>query len=102
MSTHKAFVATSAGVLGETTRPTPRPGIGEVLVHVAYTALIPLDVEIGEKGFLGPDAYPYVPGFTVAGTVAQLGEGVDSALLAVGEKVRCLVRAQDNWGDADG
>ncbi|KZV85288.1 GroES-like protein [Exidia glandulosa HHB12029] len=85
MSTHKSFVATAPGVYGETTSPTPKPGTGEVLVRVEYTALIPFDVEVAENNFLGPSAYPYVPGFTVVGTIAQLGEGV--AEFKVGDRV---------------
>ena len=59
-----------------------------VLIKVAYTALITVDIEVGgQNALLGDDAFPYVPGFTVSGTVARLGEGVDPNLFSVGDRV---------------
>jgi NADPH2:quinone reductase len=60
--------------------PDPVPGEGEVLVEVAAAGVHVLDTSIraGETGgpFPKPDR-PMTPGREVAGTVAQLGPGVD-------------------------
>ncbi|HWO67353.1 MAG TPA: NADP-dependent oxidoreductase [Umezawaea sp.] len=65
----------------------PAPGPGEVLVEVAATSFNPVDATIrgGELREVFPVALPYVPGIDVAGTVAELGEGVDG--FAVGDPV---------------
>jgi NADPH:quinone reductase-like Zn-dependent oxidoreductase len=60
----------------ETERPTPGPG--QVLLQVAGTAFNPVDVAI-RAGYLSqglPLSFPHVPGFDVAGTVVELGDGV--------------------------
>ncbi|MFM5952678.1 MAG: NAD(P)H-quinone oxidoreductase [Novosphingobium sp.] len=68
-------------VLRLETLPVPRPGPGEVLVKVAYAGVNRPDV-IQRQGFYPPPpgASP-IPGLEVSGTVAALGEGVESALL---------------------
>jgi len=57
-------------------RPTPGPG--QVLVKVAATSFNPVDAGI-RGGYLS-DAFaitfPHVPGIDVAGTIAELGDGV--------------------------
>ena len=56
----------------------PRPAAGRVLVRVAATSFNPVDAAI-RSGFLQqvfPVALPHIPGIDVAGTVADLGEGV--------------------------
>lgn len=56
----------------------PEAGAGEVLVRVAATAFNPVDAAI-RAGFLRdafPLSFPHVPGFDVAGTVVELGDGV--------------------------
>ncbi|EJD42188.1 GroES-like protein [Auricularia subglabra TFB-10046 SS5] len=85
MSTHKAFTATAPGKYQVTEVPTPQPGSDQILVKVAYTVLIPLEVEVMDRALFGPDAYPYIPGFSVAGTVESIGECVND--LAVGDRV---------------
>ena len=60
----------------EVERPTAGPG--QVLLQVAGTAFNPVDVAI-RAGYLSqglPLSFPHVPGFDVAGTVVELGEGV--------------------------
>lgn len=60
----------------ETDRPVP--GVGQVLVRVAATSFNPVDATI-RAGYLQqifPVALPHTPGLDVAGTVAELGEGV--------------------------
>lgn len=56
----------------------PAPGAGEVLVKVAATSFNPVDAGI-RGGYLSEVydiTFPHVPGIDVAGTVAELGDGV--------------------------
>ena len=57
----------------------PAPGAGQVLVKVAGTAFNPVDIGIraGALQKVFPLSFPHVPGFDVAGTMAELGEGVE-------------------------
>ena len=57
----------------------PRPQRGQVLVRVAATSFNPVDVAM-RAGFLRqvfPVTLPHTPGIDVAGTVAELGDGVE-------------------------
>ena len=65
----------------------PRPAAAQVLIRVAATSFNPVDAAI-RSGFLQqvfPVALPHTPGIDVAGTLAQIGEGV--AGWSVGEAV---------------
>ncbi|MFD7654459.1 NADP-dependent oxidoreductase [Actinosynnema sp. NPDC059797] len=65
----------------------PVPGAGQVRVRVAATSFNPVDGNI-RAGFMRgpiPVALPHTPGFDVAGTVDEVGEGVTG--LAVGDRV---------------
>jgi NADPH:quinone reductase-like Zn-dependent oxidoreductase len=65
----------------------PRPAAGQVLVRVAATSFNQVDAGI-RSGFLQqvfPVALPHIPGIDVAGTLAEIGEGV--AGWSVGEGV---------------
>lgn len=56
----------------------PRPGPGEVLVRVVCAGVNPADWKCRE-GYLGgflDYRFPFILGFDLAGTVAELGEGV--------------------------
>ena len=56
----------------------PAPGTGQVLVKVAATSFNPVDAGI-RGGYLAEVydiTFPHVPGIDVAGTVAELGDGV--------------------------
>ncbi len=68
-------------VLQLRTRPAPRPKPGEVVVEVHACALNRLDIWVrGGLPNLHVD-YPHILGSDVAGVVAELGEGVEPALL---------------------
>lgn len=71
-------------VLEEVERP--RPGPGEVLVAVQAASVNPIDWKIrdGSARTLAPDL-PRIPGFDVAGVVAEVGADVER--LKVGEAV---------------
>ena len=65
----------------------PRPAAGQVLIRVAATSFNPVDAAI-RSGFLQqvfPVALPHTPGIDVAGTLAEIGEGL--AGWSVGEAV---------------
>src|ERR671930_534048 len=57
----------------------PVAGAGQVVVQVAGTSFNPADALI-RAGYLAevfPVAFPHVPGIDVAGTIAELGDGVE-------------------------
>ncbi len=72
--------------------PAPEPGSGEVLVKVAATSVNPVDWKLREGFFDGifPHQFPVIPGWDVAGTVVQLGEGAHG--FAIGERVYAYCR----------
>jgi NADPH:quinone reductase-like Zn-dependent oxidoreductase len=65
----------------------PVPGPGEVRVRVAATSFNGIDAGIRSGNMKGPFpvTLPHTPGIDVAGTVDELGEGVDR--VAVGDQV---------------
>ncbi len=66
--------------------PTPRPGPGQVLVRVGASGLCHSDVHMRQGAFPGlPKALPWVMGHENAGTVADVGPGVNG--VEVGERV---------------
>ena len=65
-------------VLQYTDVEQPTPGTGQVLVKVAGTSFNPVDAGI-RGGYLSEVfaiGFPHVPGVDVAGTIAELGDGV--------------------------
>jgi NADPH:quinone reductase-like Zn-dependent oxidoreductase len=86
----RALIATDYGPpsqlsLGDA--PQPEPGDGQVLVRMRAAALNPFDLKLLSGVLKGavPIAFPHVPGMDGAGTVEQLGEGVEG--VAVGDEV---------------
>lgn len=65
-----------AGTLYATTLPTPVPGPGEVLLHVAYAGVNRADLLQVEGSYLPPDGASLLPGLEVSGHIAALGSGV--------------------------
>lgn len=65
----------------EVERPTPGPG--QLLVKVAATGVN--FIETYQRGGMYKVAYPFTPGSEAAGTVEEVGEGVDG--FAVGSRV---------------
>jgi len=67
-----------AGVLVYEDAGRPVAGPGQVVVQVAGAAFNPVDAAI-RAGFLQqvfPVTFPHIPGFDVAGVIAEVGEGV--------------------------
>jgi NADPH2:quinone reductase len=68
--------------------PGPIPGPGEVSIDVTYAAVGLVDIFIRQglyKDREGLPRPPYVPGLVVAGSIRELGAGVDG--FTVGEPV---------------
>jgi NADPH2:quinone reductase len=65
--------------------PTPAPAAGQVLIraHTIGVSMPEILVRRGEYGWMPP--LPAIPGIEMSGTVAVLGEGVDS--LKIGQAV---------------
>jgi NADPH:quinone reductase-like Zn-dependent oxidoreductase len=69
---------------------TPRPGSGEVLVRIAATSINPIDWKLrsGAMREFMPLEFPAIPGYDLAGEVAELGSGVTS--FKVGQRVMAV------------
>jgi len=63
--------------------PTPTPGPGQVLVKIAATGVNFIEIYFREGRYKAP--LPLIPGMEAAGTVEQLGEGVEG--FAIGDHV---------------
>ncbi len=63
----------------------PSPGLGEVLIDVAFCGCNFADTMIRSGTYPHPKGYPIVAGLEIAGRVAALGEGVAS--LRAGDRV---------------
>ena len=65
----------------------PRAGRGELLVRIAATSINPIDWKLrsGAMREFMPIEFPTIPGYDLAGEVAELGSGVTS--LKVGQRV---------------
>ncbi len=73
--------------------PTPQPGPGQVLVQLHAAALNHRDVWI-QKGQYAGLKFPVILGSDGAGTITELGEGVDQQL----RSQAVLINPSQNWG----
>jgi NADPH2:quinone reductase len=71
--------------------PTPAPGSGEVLVHIAAATVNPIDTYIRGGVVNMPQPRPTIPGCDLAGTVTQVGPG--ASRFKIGDRV---------WGSNQG
>jgi len=76
-------------VLVPTTRPVPRPGVGEILVKVAAAGVNRPDVLQRQGGYAPPKGASDLPGLEVAGEVVATGPGTQT--FKEGDKVCALV-----------
>lgn len=76
-------------VLKLATRPTPKPGAGEVLVKVAAAGVNRPDVLQRLGKYPPPAGASDLPGLEIAGTVAALGDGVSQ--FKIGDAVCALI-----------
>src|SRR5262245_66623238 len=58
------------------TLPDPTPGPGQVLVRVGASAVNPIDTYIRSGAVGMAQAFPYIPGCDLAGTVEAVGPDV--------------------------
>lgn len=67
--------------------PRPTPGRGRVLVRVRAASVNPVDWKqaSGKIRLLMPLSFPAIPGYDIAGEVAEVGPGVEG--VAVGDRV---------------
>ncbi|KAG0697351.1 chaperonin 10-like protein [Suillus ampliporus] len=89
--THLAFASTAVGVTSVIRVPMPSPEPGEVMVKVAYSAVIPLDTYTADYGRLIYGEFPVVLGFNLSGVVEAVGADVDG--LQTGDKVCAFATA---------
>lgn len=79
--------------------PKPIPADDEVLIHIAYTGVNPVDWKICE-GILKerlPHKFPLIPGWDAAGTITAIGNKVTQ--FSVGDKVYAYTRKPEvQWG----
>ncbi len=94
----------------DTDYPTPSPEKGEVLIKVSATGLNRVDTFV-RMGYPGIEiTLPHIPGGDIAGTVAEVGSGVEGveigsrvmvySLLTCGECIFCLEGKRNlclNW-----
>jgi NADPH:quinone reductase len=76
-------------VLRQTTRPTPLPGAGEVLIEVAAAGINRPDVMQRQGAYPPPPGASDIPGLEVAGKVVAIGLGVHHT--KIGDQVCALV-----------
>jgi len=82
---YETFGSADVLVMGE--QAVPEPGPGQVLVEVSAASVNPIDrrLRAGELQDFFAREFPVIPGWDVAGRIADLGAGVTG--LAVGDEV---------------
>ncbi|KZV97356.1 GroES-like protein [Exidia glandulosa HHB12029] len=94
MVTMRALLVTGPGqVAVRDDVPQPVPGEGEVLVKVAYAGLNPTDWKHAYAPQLAPKVVGTVSGCDYAGTIVELGPGVEG--VRVGQKVFGVVHGSN-------
>lgn len=82
--------------------PDPHPGPGQVRVRVRAAGINPVDVMVRDGSlaqWLAGTEPPFVPGMDIAGTLDELGEGVDTQLgLTLGQEVVGVVDNRGSYG----
>jgi NADPH:quinone reductase-like Zn-dependent oxidoreductase len=78
--------------------PRPSPGPGQVLVRVIASSVNPVDWKraSGKMRLIMPVKFPAVPGFDVAGDIAELGQGVMG--YAIGDRVHARMATNGGTG----
>lgn len=62
-------------------RPRPVPGRGQALVRVEATGVSFAEQQMRRAKYYDQPRFPFVPGYDLVGTVAEVGPGVDAALV---------------------
>jgi NADPH:quinone reductase-like Zn-dependent oxidoreductase len=81
--------------------PRPTPGPGQVLVKVAASSVNPIDWKraSGKMRLIMPVTFPCVPGYDLAGEVAEVGPGVTE--FAVGAPVHARIGEMKGGASAE-
>lgn len=84
----RAIVFTSEGEVSLKERPTPEPGVKEILIETAAVGICGTDTHVFDGEFEGT-VFPLVPGHEATGTIVALGENVNDGVFdfAVGDRV---------------
>jgi NADPH:quinone reductase-like Zn-dependent oxidoreductase len=87
--------------LALTEMPRPTPGKGEVLVRVLASSINPIDWKLagGSLRVIMPVCFPAVPGFDIAGEVAEVGPGVSA--FTVGQRVHARIGERKGGASAE-
>src|SRR6476659_5991580 len=72
------------------TATLPAPGPGQALVRVEATGISFAEQQMRRGKYYDQPAFPFVPGYDLVGVVAQIGAGLDTALL--GQRVAALTK----------
>lgn len=93
------FGSTEVLLVEEVERPVP--GAGQVLVKVTATSFNPVDdhIRLGVLAEAIPTPLPITPGLDLAGTVVELGQGVEE--LRVGDPVVAMLPLDAHGGAAE-
>ncbi|SDD46581.1 medium chain dehydrogenase/reductase family protein [Auraticoccus monumenti] len=78
-------------------RDLPAPSTGQVLVDVEATGISFAEQQMRLGRYYDQPPFPFVPGYDLVGTVAEVGPGVDPAL--VGRRVAALTKT-GGWASA--
>jgi NADPH:quinone reductase-like Zn-dependent oxidoreductase len=81
------------------TAPVPQPGPDQLLIHVQWSSLNPLEYKLALLNFLGRQN-PVILGFDMAGTVAQVGDNVHD--FQIGDEVMAMGDSNLDGGWASG
>jgi len=88
---HRAIIYDNPGHVSTsvTTVPTPRPGVGEVLVKITHSGVCSSDhgLMLNQWGHLPPTPVGQIGGHEGVGTVVAFGPGTDSSSLKLGSRV---------------
>ncbi len=89
-----------AGVLHSASRPIPQRDSGEVLIEVHASSVNPIDYRLrsGELKGLLPGGFPRIPGYDVAGIIAECDADTS---FAVGDRVMAFLDATRGGACAD-
>ncbi|MDX1932508.1 MAG: zinc-binding dehydrogenase [Capsulimonadales bacterium] len=82
----RALLVTDVHTVELTDVELPDPGPGEVRVRTAFSGISP-GTELRKMSGVEGDGFPYIPGYSLTGTVESVGPGVTG--LAVGTRVWC-------------
>lgn len=84
----RAIVFTNEGEVSLKERPTPEPGVKEILIETAAVGICGTDTHVFDGEFEGT-VFPLVPGHEATGTIVALGENVNDGVFdfAVGDRV---------------